>query len=123
MIWRMSRSGADPFCSTESICLMVLLSSHTIEYRGLTMPLHDRNRRTAPDGAAGRHIAGYPALAADPGTITNGKRPGDSGLTADGDEIAQAGRAGNAALRHHDAAAPQHHVVGDLHQIINHRAG
>src|SRR5579859_989637 len=91
MIWRISRSGADPFCSTESISLLVLLSSHTIERSSLTVPLHQRNRRAAADGPTGRHVAGDAALAADPGAIADREMADDPGLAADRDHVAQTG--------------------------------
>ena len=44
---------------------------------------------------------------------------GDAGLRAQGGEIADRAAAGDAALRHNDAAATKPHVVRDLHQIVD----
>ena len=48
-----------------------------------------------------------------------GQMAGQARLAAEGGEIADHGRAGNAALRHQNAMAADDDVVGDLHQIVD----
>jgi hypothetical protein len=76
---------------------------------------------TVAPGATSRVTPLWPPIRA-PSPID--KMSGDPDLPADGDEITQlAGRAGDAGLRRNDTVPAHHDVVGDLHQIINHRAG
>src|SRR4029077_403497 len=47
----------------------------------------------------------------------------EAALTANHDTVAKLGAAGDADLGYEDTTAPDLHVVPDLNQIINHRAG
>src|SRR5215472_6942417 len=49
--------------------------------------------------------------------------PGEPALPADHDVVVEPRAPRDADLPRQDAASAEHHVVPDLHQIINHRAG
>ncbi len=49
--------------------------------------------------------------------------PGHPGLACQGDEIAEADGSRKPHLRHQDAPPPRFHIVPDLHEVIEPRAG
>ena len=78
-----------------------------------------RDGRGSAPSLARRHVAHHPGLGGDLRAGADGQMAGQARLAAEGGEIADHGRARNAALRHQHAMAADDDVVGDLHQIVD----
>src|SRR5579875_1207349 len=80
----------------------------------------DRHGGRAEHGFARRDIAHHTGLCTDTRAIADGQMTCQAALASYHDIIAEPRTAGNANLRDDHAAAPDLHVVPDLHEIINH---
>src|SRR5579864_2237989 len=89
----------------------------------LAKMLLDRHRRTSHHRGTRRYIAHDTALRRNSGSATDREMAGEAALTADLNEVADPGTAGDTDLGHDDTTASNLHVVPDLHEIINHGAG
>ena len=87
--------------------------------RALAEKLALRDGRGAAPFLARRHVVHHPGLGGDLGAGADGQMAGQAGLAAEGGEIADHGRARNAALRHQHAMAADDDVVGDLNQVVD----
>src|SRR6185437_11656650 len=82
-----------------------------------------RSRGIAGPRFAGRNVAEYARLSGDARTVADRHVATDPGLPCDDDSVADVRRARNADLRHQQAQRSDTHVVSDLHEIVDARAG
>src|SRR6185437_7331513 len=121
----MSISAVTPVGWLVSILLslIALLPRQALHRRHLAEELLHRHCRGAHHALARRDIAHDAGLRADARAAADGEVARQSPLRGDDDVIAEPRAAGNARLGNQHATASYPHVVPDLHQIINHRAG
>ena len=79
--------------------------------------------RAAHHIRARRHVGHHAALGADPRPASDPQMARQARLASDHDVVFQDRGTGNAGLRNDHAAASEAHVVRDLHQIVEARAG
>src|SRR5690606_14720162 len=79
-------------------------------------------RRTSEHLPSGLDIGHHAGLRADLRTFSDVQVPRHRGLPSDAYEILQHGRSRNSDLRDNHAAAADHDIVADLHEIIESRA-
>ena len=77
---------------------------------------------TAADRLPRRDIAHQPGFGGNARAAADRQVAGEPGLPSHHDKIAEPGAARDADLAGQDAAAAEHDIVPDLHQIIDHRA-
>ena len=89
--------------------------------RNLLAPLFRRDGRRTHVSLFGRETFTDPALRPDDCLIADFDMPNHTDLASKRDVIAEAGTPGDADLGDDDAVLSNHHVVGDLDQIVDFR--
>src|SRR5262249_56030250 len=101
----------------------VLFSRETLQDRDLPHPRRDRERWGARHRDAGLDIAHQPRLSGDARAGADIQMAGETGLTSRHDKITELRAAGNPDLTGQNAAPAEHHIVPDLHELIDHSPG
>ena len=121
--WTSGTIGYSPSRFTFALIkLQILAFGKLAQQRELPEPEPHRLGRGASPPHARRHIASHIAARRDLRASADLDVADDADLAAKGHEIAEFGAARNTGLGHDDAMPSNHHVVPDLHEIINFRA-